>query len=407
MEPNIRVKGFDGDWEERSLGEIFSFQNGFNGGKEVYGSGVPLISVMDVLDDDFITYDKIRGKAEVSEEEHERFSVKYGDVLFQRSSENVEDAGTSNVYLDPDHTAVFGGFVIRGRGKADYDPTFMKYCLSTPMVRAQFMKKAQGAQHVNISQEVLQGIRICEPSDAEQAKISEMLSCLGQQISLQQQKVGDLRELKKYMLQRMFPKDGEKVPEIRFAGFEGEWEQRKLGELYEVNNERNKELIGYDKTFSIATMTYKDEGNGAADSSLANYKVLRIGDIAFEGHTNKDFRYGRFIVNDVGEGIMSPRFSTLRPIYKMPVSFWKYYIHYEPIMRKILVCSTKAGTMMNELVPSDFFAQSILVPSVEEQTRIGEYFSQLDSLITHHQRKHDTLLEFKAYLLQNMFPKEG
>ena len=75
MEPNIRIKGFDGDWEERSLGDIFSFQNGFNGGKEVYGSGVPLISVMDVLDDDFITYDKIRGKAEVSGEELERFSV--------------------------------------------------------------------------------------------------------------------------------------------------------------------------------------------------------------------------------------------------------------------------------------------------------------------------------------------
>ncbi|MBR3539793.1 MAG: restriction endonuclease subunit S, partial [Eubacterium sp.] len=231
MEPNIRIKGFDGDWEERSLGDIFSFQNGFNGGKEVYGSGVPLISVMDVLDDDFITYDKIRGKAEVSGEELERFSVEYGDVLFQRSSENVEDAGTSNVYLDSDHTAVFGGFVIRGRGIAEYDPTFMKYCLSTPMVRAQFMKKAQGAQHVNISQEVLQGIRICEPSDAEQAKISEMLSCLGQQISLQQQKVADLRELKKCMLQKMFPKDGEKVPEIRFAGFEGEWEQRKLVDM--------------------------------------------------------------------------------------------------------------------------------------------------------------------------------
>ena len=135
MEPNIRIKGFDGDWEQRSLGDIFSFQNGFNGGKEVYGSGIPLISVMDVLDDDFITYDKIRGKAEVSEEEHERFSVKYGDVLFQRSSENVEDAGTSNVYLDQDHTAVFGGFVIRGRGISEYDPKFMKYCLSAPMVR--------------------------------------------------------------------------------------------------------------------------------------------------------------------------------------------------------------------------------------------------------------------------------
>ena len=197
------------------------------------------------------------------------------------------------------------------------------------------------------------------------------------------------------------------IPNIRFKGFSNDWEQRKLGELYEVNNERNKNLIGYDKTFSIATMTYKDEGNGASDSSLANYKVLRIGDIAFEGHTNKEFRYGRFVANDVGDGIMSPRFSTLRPISKMPVSFWKYYIHYEPIMRKILVCSTKAGTMMNELVPSDFFAQDILVPSIEEQEKIGSYFNQLDNLITLHQRKCDETKTLKKYMLQKMFPKNG
>lgn len=99
-------------------------------------------------------------------------------------------------------------------------------------------------------------------------------------------------------------------------------------------------------------MTYKDEGNGAADSSLKTYKVLRIGDVAFEGHTNKEFRYGRFVANDVGNGIMSPRFTTLRPISAMPITFWKHYIHYEPIMRNKLVCSTKAGTMMNELVRS-------------------------------------------------------
>ena len=133
-------------------------------------------------------------------------------------------------------------------------------------------------------------------------------------------------------------------------------------------------------------MTYNDEGNGASDESLKTYKVLRVGDLAFEGHTNKNFRYGRFVAN--GIGIMSPRFSALRPIEDMPVSFWKYYIHYEPIMRKVLVNATKAGTMMNELVITDFMKQSIGVPSVEEQKRIGDYFSNLDHLITLHQRQH-------------------
>ena len=155
--------------------------------------------------------------------------------------------------------------------------------------------------------------------------------------------------------------------------------------------ERNSDLLPYNKTFSVATMTYKTDGNGAADSSLANYKRLRTGDIAFEGHTSKSFRYGRFVLNDVGDGIMSPRFSALRPLTQMPTNFWKYYIHYEPIMRKVLVASTKAGTMMNELVIDEFLKSSVLVPSIEEQTRIGGILKNIDHLITLHQRKKNLL----------------
>lgn len=174
------------------------------------------------------------------------------------------------------------------------------------------------------------------------------------------------------------------------------WEQRKLKELYFQLTERNADLLPYQKTLSVATMSFKTDGNGAADTSLANYKRLRTGDIAFEGHTSKEFRYGRFVLNDVGDGIMSPRFSALRPLHEMPINFWKYYIHYEPIMRKVLVNSTKAGTMMNELVINEFLQESILVPSVAEQQAIGRFFKQLDTLITLHQREHiKSILEVK------------
>lgn len=144
-----------------------------------------------------------------------------------------------------------------------------------------------------------------------------------------------------------------------------------MGELYQRNTERNENLIGYDKTISVATMSYKDDGNGASESSLSTYKVIRVGDIAFEGHTNKQFRFGRFVVNDIGTGIMSPRFSTLRPLNEMPVNFWKQYIHSESVMRRILVNSTKAGTMMNELVIPEFLNQTIMVPSENEQAVIN------------------------------------
>ena len=194
-------------------------------------------------------------------------------------------------------------------------------------------------------------------------------------------------------------------PTIRFKGYTDDWEQRKLGELYQRNTERNENLIGYDKTISVATMSYKDDGNGASESSLSTYKVLRVGDIAFEGHTNKQFRFGRFVVNDIGTGIMSPRFSTLRPLNEMPVNFWKQYIHSESVMRRILVNSTKAGTMMNELVIPEFLNQTIMVPSENEQAVIGQYFSNLDNLITLHQRKCEETKILKKYMLQKMFPQ--
>ena len=177
------------------------------------------------------------------------------------------------------------------------------------------------------------------------------------------------------------------APEIRFEGFTDPWEQRKFSDMYVVNNERNANCeLGYDRTLSIATMTFNG-GNGAADDSLSNYKVIRVGDIAFEGHTNKVHAYGRFVLNDAGDGLMSPRFSCLRPIVEQRYSFWKYYIPREESMRPILVNATKSGTMMNELVPDDLMRESILVPCLAEQEVIGNSLSQLDHLITLHQRK--------------------
>lgn len=197
------------------------------------------------------------------------------------------------------------------------------------------------------------------------------------------------------------------APEIRINGYSAEWDQKKLGTIYENNNERNTGLIGFEKTISIATMLFKNEGNGASSNSLANYKVLREGDIAFEGHTNKEFRFGRFVANDIGTGIMSPRFTALRPIIDIPVSFWKYYIHYEPIMRKVLVNSTKAGTMMNELVVPEFLNQDVLVPSREEQIKIGEYFVGLDKLIAMHKCEVEKLSCVRQAMLEKMFPQNG
>ena len=202
--PAIRFQGFTDAWEQRKLGELLEFHNGFNGSSEKYGRGIPLISVMDILSNDFITSENIRIKADLTEKEFQRFKVGYGDVLFQRSSENVEDAGTSNVYLDERKCAVFGGFVICGKKKAEYVPLFLKYGLTNKGVRAQITSKAQGAQHINVSQDTLQGTVILLPSQYEQEKIGNYFRYLDALITLHQRKLEKLKNIKKSLLEKMF-----------------------------------------------------------------------------------------------------------------------------------------------------------------------------------------------------------
>ena len=203
-EPEIRFEGFTDPWEQRKLGELLLFQNGFNGSSESFGSGIPLISVMDVLDDEFITHETIRGKARLNYEEASRYCVEYGDVLFQRSSENQEDAGTSNVYLDQHVPSAFGGFVIRGKKVDEYNPIFIKYLLGSSFIRKQITHRAQGAQHINVSQDTLADVVLLMPSMREQEAVGLVFLHLANLITLHQRKLDLLKNMKKSLLDKMF-----------------------------------------------------------------------------------------------------------------------------------------------------------------------------------------------------------
>jgi len=133
--PELRFSGFEEEWKEKTLGTLLEFKNGINAPKESYGTGVKFINVLDILNNDFITYDKIIGCVEVEKETIEKYSVTFGDILFQRSSETREEVGTANVYLDLKNTATFGGFVIRGKKIGDYDPVFLNNLMKTRNAR--------------------------------------------------------------------------------------------------------------------------------------------------------------------------------------------------------------------------------------------------------------------------------
>ena len=397
--PALRFKGFTDPWEQRKLGEIAVFSKGVGYSKnDLCEEGTPII-----------LYGRLYTKYEtcifdvdtfVKEKAGGVYS-KGGEVIVPASGETAEDISIASVVVKPG--ILLGGDLNIVSPTAEYDSAFLALTISSGATHKYLSSLAQGKSVVHLHNADIQSVSAKFPTKREQEKIHLLFGKIDTLITLHQRKYEKLVNIKKSMLDKMFPPNGASVPEIRFKGFTDPWEQRKLKELYFQLTERNTDLLPYQKTLSVATMSFKTDGNGAADTSLANYKRLRTGDIAFEGHTSKEFRYGRFVLNDVGDGIMSPRFSALRPLHEMPINFWKYYIHYEPIMRKVLVNSTKAGTMMNELVINDFLQGSILVPSMTEQQAIGRFFKQLDTLITLHQRKLEKLQNIKKSCLEKMF----
>ncbi|GAA2938356.1 hypothetical protein GCM10019994_27260 [Enterococcus raffinosus] len=167
--------------------------------------------------------------------------------------------------------------------------------------------------------------------------------------------------------------------------------------------------FGPSQIISVANMYYKDQEDKSKSTEdyMRTYNIMRVGDIAFEGNKNKNYSYGRFVENDIGDGIVSHVFDVFRPIVNYDLSFWKYYINNENVMGHILRKVTTKATMMTNLVAKDFLKTSILVPSMEEQQRIGLFFRQLDNSIALHQRKLDLLKQLKQAYLQKMFPKNG
>jgi len=374
--PEIRFSGFTDPWEQRKLGEVAPLQRGFDLPVSQMISG-PYPVVMS---------NGVGGW-------HSKYAVKGPGVVTGRSG---TIGGLQYIEGDfwPHNTSLWV------TSFNSNEPKFIYWLYSS--LNLERFGSGSGVPTLNRNDVHDQLIGV--PCNiAEQRRIGVFFDRLDSLITLHQRKYDKLCVLKKSMLDKMFPKGGSLYPEIRFSGFTDPWEQRKLGELYQKNDERNTDGLGSERTLSVASMTFNSTGNGADESSLPSYKRLRLGDIAFEGHANKEFAYGRFVLNDAGNGIMSPRFTCLRPIVEQEYSFWKYFIHSEEVMRPILVNSTKSGTMMNELVVKDFLEQEILVPSLPEQRQIGAFFDRLDSLITLHQRKLELLRNIKKSMLDKMF----
>lgn len=359
--PEIRFAGFVDPWEQRKLGELLLFQNGFNGSSESFGSGIPLISVMDVLDDEFITHETVRGKARLNYEEASRYCVEYGDVLFQRSSENQEDAGTSNVYLDQHVPSAFGGFVIRGKKVDVYNPIFIKYLLGSSLIREQITHRAQGAQHINVSQDTLADVVLLMPSMREQEAVGLVFLHLANLITLHQ------RERRKAPFSWSFA-----------------WEQRKLGDFGSV---------------AMCKRIYKEQTSEQGDVPF--FKIGTFGaepDAFISNELFEDFRHtypypapGTLLISAAGSIGRVVEYQGEKAYFQDSNIVWLEHDHrLNDAFLKPLYSQIEwglEGSTIKRLYNKDLLSAEVTIPDDREQKVIGQFFAKLDNLITLHQRE--------------------
>ena len=385
--PKIRFKGFTKDWEQRKLNEVAEkICVGFVGTCEKFytdESGIPMYRTGN-LNGLSLNRDDLKYVTNEFHQHNQKSQLKAGDILIARHG----DSGKAVNYENSEEANCLNIVIIRPDfKKCNYK--FLTNCINSPECQKHIKSLSAGSTQAVINTSEIEKLGVVIPANIdEQNRIARYFSTLDNLITLHQRKCEQTKKLKKYMLQKMFPRNGAKVPEIRFDGFTYDWEQRKFSELYARSSEKNDGSIGMDKNITVATMQFKNDVKVSTTEYLKTYYTFKLGDIAFEGHQSKEFRYGRFVENDIGNGIVSHIFAVFRPIQEYDLYFWKYAINNETLMQRILARSTKASTMMHDLVTNDFLNETFLVPSVKEQKQIGAFLNKLDNIITLHQRQH-------------------
>lgn len=409
--PKIRFKGFTKDWEQRKLGELGSLKNGMNFSKEAMGHGFPFINLQNIFGNNVIDVNKLE-LADATEKQLLEYSLLKGDVLFVRSSVKLEGVGEAALVPETLENTTYSGFIIRFRDEYGLNNDFKKYIFGTQKVRNQIMAQATNSANKNISQGVLENLTFEVPSFDEQAKIGEHFSNLDHLITLHQRKCEQTKKLKKYMLQKMFPRNGAKVPEIRFDGFTYDWEQRKLNEVAE------KICVGFVGT---CEKFYTDESGipmyrtGNLNGLSLNRDDLKYVTNEFHQHNQKSqLKAGDILIARHGDSGKAVNYENseeanclniviIRPDFKKcNYKFLTNCINSPECQKHIK--SLSAGSTQAVINTSEIEKLGVVIPAnIDEQNRIARYFSTLDNLITLHQRKCDELKKMKKYMLQNMF----
>ena len=415
--PKIRFKGYTDDWEQRKLDDWGDFY---------YGRSCPKWSVTENATIPCIRYGELYTKfgAKIDRvysytnmpPENLRFS-KGTEVLIPRVGEDPMDYNHCTWLSMPD--IAIGEMI--SVFNTDNNPLFTATMFNATL-QNDFAMRVEGGSVTNLYFEKLKNIEVSFPSILEQEKIAAYFEDLDHLITLHQRKCEETKKLKKYMLQKMFPQNGQTVPEIRFAGFTDAWEQRKLGDVLvslqnntlsraDLSNETGVAknvhygdvLIKFGEVLDVS----KELLPMISDKSiLIKYKTsfLQNGDVII-ADTAEDTTVGKCseIVGLNDEVVLSGLHTIpYRPVEKFAPKYLGYYLNSDayhnqliPLMQGIKVTSISKSAMQDT---------DIIYPkSKEEQTEIGNYFDALDHLITLHQHKYEQLQSMKKFMLQNMF----
>ena len=397
--PNLRFPEFQGEWEELGLSELLDFKNGLNPKPDKFGKGIKFISVMDILNNAVITYDCIKASVDVTEKELSDFSVEKGDMLFQRSSETLEDVGRANVYMD-DKTAIFGGFVIRGKKKGVYDPQYFNYLLRSPFARKRIIPMGAGAQHFNIGQEGLSKVKLHFANIEEQKKIGIFLSLLDKRIATQNKIIDKLQSLIKGLNDFLYTQYGGEVL-TSFA---------ELGTSYSGLSGKSAQDFGSGKPFITYLNVYSNNVIKENDFQYVAIKddekqnVVKYGDVLFTLSSETPEEVGVGSVYLGKEKVYLNSFCFGIHITNTEVAFPPYLSYYVSLtaFRKFIYPYAQGSTRFN-LCKADFVLASIKLPSLENQKRIYSILKSIASKIETENNLLGLYYTQKQYLLRQMF----
>ena len=408
--PALRFKGFTDPWEQRKLGDAFERVVRKNTNNE---SRLPLtISAQDGLVDQITYFNNRVASRDVSN----YYLVYNGEFAYNKSTSDGYPFGAVkrlDWYEKGVLSTLYIVFALKHPEKDDSD--FMTVFYDTDRWhRGVAARAAEGARNhglLNISADDFFDIDTTMPEDkAEQEKIGRLLKKLDTLITLHQRKYEKLVNIKKSMLDKMFPPNGASVPEIRFKGFTDPWEQRKLEEYLEVSGQKNfegiytkEDVLSVSGDFGIVNQI-EFQGRSFAGASVANYGVVETGDIVYTKSPLKSNPYGIIKANKGKNGIVSTLYAVYKPKQSANPEFVQIYFEQDARMNNYMHPLVNKGAKNDMKVSAENALKGqIVFPDIKEQRTISEFFRNLDTLITLHQRKLEKLQNIKKSCLEKMF----